>query len=51
MLPSSFLTMPRSLTAEEAADELDVTKRTLYANVSRGFIRSEPADTSRRMRP
>lgn len=42
--------MPRYLTAEEAADELDVTKNTLYAYVSRGLVRSEPADTSRRTR-
>lgn len=42
--------MPQYLTAEEAADELDVTKNTLYAYVSRGLVRSEPADTSRRTR-
>lgn len=42
--------MPRYLTAEEAAAELDVTKNTLYAYVSRGLVRSEPADTSRRTR-
>jgi citrate synthase len=42
--------MPRYLTAEEAADALDVTKNTLYAYVSRGLVRSEPADTNRRTR-
>lgn len=42
--------MPTYLTADEAADELDITKNTLYAYVSRGLIRSEPADASRRTR-
>ena len=42
--------MPRFLTADEAAEELGVTKNTLYAYVSRGLVRSEPADTNRRTR-
>jgi len=42
--------MPRYLMAEEAADELGVSKNTLYAYVSRGIVRSEPDDTSRRTR-
>ncbi len=42
--------MPRYLTAEEAADELGVAKNTLYAYVSRGLVRSELGDTSRRTR-
>lgn len=33
----------RRLSAEEAADELDISKNTLYAYVSRGLIRSEAA--------
>lgn len=36
------------LTAEEASAELNVSKATLYAYVSRGLIRSEQADDSRR---
>lgn len=42
--------MPRYLTAEEAADELDIAKNTLYAYVSRGLIRSEPSVKGRRTR-
>ena len=42
--------MPRYLSADEAADALDITKNTLYAYVSRGLIRSEPSDDSRRTR-
>lgn len=42
--------MPKYLTADEAADALDVTKNTLYAYVSRGLIRSEPDDEQRRTR-
>lgn len=42
--------MPRYLSADEAADALDIAKNTLYAYVSRGLIRSEPADESRRTR-
>ncbi|PQJ35036.1 hypothetical protein BSZ35_10915 [Salinibacter sp. 10B] len=42
--------MPRYLTAEEAADELDIAKNTLYAYVSRGLLRSEPADEGHRAR-
>lgn len=38
----------RYLTAREAAAELGITRATLYAYVSRGLIRSEPADTRRR---
>lgn len=38
----------RYLTAEEAAAELGITRATLYAYVSRGLIRSEPADARRR---
>jgi citrate synthase len=38
----------RYLTADEAADELDVSKNTLYAYVSRGLIRSEATAGSRR---
>jgi citrate synthase len=36
------MTDPSYLTADEAADRLDITKNTLYAYVSRGLIRSEP---------
>jgi citrate synthase len=42
--------MPRYLSADEAADALDIAKNTLYAYVSRGLIRSEPSDDSRRTR-
>ncbi len=42
--------MPQYLTADEAADELDIAKNTLYAYVSRGLIRSEHADDTRRTR-
>lgn len=42
--------MPEYMTAREAADTLDVTKNTLYAYVSRGLIRSEPTNESRRTR-
>lgn len=42
--------MPRYLSADEAADALDIAKNTLYAYVSRGLIRSEPDDDSRRSR-
>lgn len=42
--------MPRYLTADEAADELGITKNTLYAYVSRGLIRSEPHTPQRRTR-
>lgn len=42
--------MSTYLSADEAADELGVTKNTLYAYVSRGLIRSEPGDSSRRTR-
>ncbi len=42
--------MPRYLTADEAAAELDITKNTLYAYVSRGLVRSEPDDEQRRTR-
>ena len=42
--------MPRYLSADEAADALDIAKNTLYAYVSRGLIRSEPGDDSRRTR-
>lgn len=40
----------RYLTAREAADELDISLATLYSYVSRGLIRSEQADTSKRTR-
>ncbi|MCB0211399.1 MAG: citrate synthase family protein [Anaerolineae bacterium] len=36
------------LTAQEAATELDITVSTLYSYVSRGLIRSEVADESKR---
>lgn len=42
--------MPRYLSADEAANALDVTKNTLYAYVSRGLVRSEPSDENRRTR-
>jgi citrate synthase len=42
--------MPRYLSADEAANALDIAKNTLYAYVSRGLIRSEPSDDSRRTR-
>jgi citrate synthase len=35
------------LTAEEAAAELNVSRATLYAYVSRGLIRSEPSGSPR----
>ena len=40
----------RYLTARRAAEELDVSLATLYAYVSRGLIRSEATDESRRSR-
>ncbi len=38
------------LTAEEAAKRLDISRATLYAYVSRGMIRSQPADDDSRRR-
>jgi len=38
------------LTAQEAADELGISLPTLYSYVSRGLVRSEVADRSRRTR-
>lgn len=38
------------LTAQEAADELGISLATLYSYVSRGLVRSEVADRSRRTR-
>ena len=40
----------RYLTARQAAEELGVSVRTLYAYVSRGMIRSEAVGGSRRDR-
>ncbi len=40
----------RYLTATQAADLLNITPATLYAYVSRGLIRSEMADASKRQR-
>ena len=37
----------RALTAREAAAELNISRATLYAYVSRGLIRSEPVDGAR----
>ena len=42
--------MPGSLTADEAARLLGVTRATLYAYVSRGLLRSEPGGDARRRR-
>ena len=42
--------MKRYLSADEAADLLDVSKATLYAYVSRGLIRSESLDNQSRAR-
>ncbi|NBC84826.1 MAG: helix-turn-helix domain-containing protein, partial [Bacteroidetes bacterium] len=36
------MSAPAYLSADEAADRLDITKNTLYAYVSRGLIRSKP---------
>ncbi|WP_274630235.1 citrate synthase family protein [Arvimicrobium flavum] len=41
---------PLYLTARQAAGELSVSPATLYAYVSRGLIRSEPAESSRERR-
>src|SRR4051812_36820295 len=41
---------PRYLNARDAADALGISLPTLYAYVSRGLIRSETADSSRRTR-
>ncbi|MBT5710896.1 MerR family transcriptional regulator, partial [Candidatus Poribacteria bacterium] len=38
------------LTAKDAAAELGVTLQTLYAYVSRGLVRSEPAPGGKRRR-
>src|SRR5215813_12583491 len=38
------------VTAQEAAAELGVSTATLYAYVSRGLIRSEPTNDSKRVR-
>ena len=43
-------TLPPFLTAREAADALGIRRDTLYAYVSRGMIRSEPAADGRRSR-
>jgi len=40
----------RYLTAQEAANELGISQDTLYAYVSRGFIRSEASDGQKRSR-
>lgn len=42
--------MPGSLTADEAARLLGITRATLYAYVSRGLLRSEPGGDARRRR-
>ena len=42
--------MPSHLSAEEAAQQLGVNRATLYAYVSRGLLRSEPGDATRRRR-
>ncbi|WP_045234272.1 helix-turn-helix domain-containing protein, partial [Deinococcus pimensis] len=42
--------MPRTLSAQEAADRLGVSRATLYAYVSRGLVRSEPGGEGRRDR-
>jgi citrate synthase len=45
------MTMPRLLlTAESAADRLGVSRATLYAYVSRGFVRTHPAPDDPRRR-
>lgn len=44
------MTENRYLTARQAADLLDISLPTLYAYVSRGLIRSESADESKRQR-
>src|SRR5262249_41364536 len=41
---------PRLLTAESAADRLGVSRATLYAYVSRGFVRTHPAQDDPRRR-
>ena len=41
---------PRTVSAREAARQLDITKATLYAYVSRGLIRSEPGEGKSRAR-
>ncbi len=42
--------MPRYMTAKEAAETLNISLPTLYSYVSRGLIRSETADNSKRTR-
>jgi len=44
------MAMPRLLTAESAADRLGVSRATLYAYVSRGFVRTHPAPDDPRRR-
>lgn len=39
---------PRYLSADEAADALGISKNTLYAYVSRGWVRSEPSRVGER---
>jgi len=41
---------PQYYTADEAAEQLSVSVSTIYSYVSRGLIRSEEADTSKRQR-
>src|ERR1700751_2616157 len=44
------MTAHRLLTAESAADRLGVSRATLYAYVSRGFVRAHPAPDDPRRR-
>src|ERR1700751_1837702 len=44
------MTQNRLLTAESAADRLGVSRATLYAYVSRGFVRTHPAPDDPRRR-
>src|SRR5215471_14138592 len=44
------MTQLRLLTAESAADRLGVSRATLYAYVSRGFVRAHPAPDDPRRR-
>ena len=43
------MTPHRLLTAESAADRLGVSRATLYAYVSRGFVRAHPAPDDPRL--
>jgi citrate synthase len=47
---NQYMTDDRYLSAQEAADRLNISTNTLYSYVSRGLIRSEPAPDGTRQR-